>query len=395
MSLRNIAQNEVQELQVPQNTDIERRHSSSNPSSIELTEQTSTFHINKLYQGEKKKRSSLESALQSIEQNVVVPRHPSESGRRRMDKKQRFACYNKIFQCGGILLLLAAILIAMSFSRVNYYEFAFKQRKSTGTVFKATKEDVFKSGRYMLGPDFQFVTYPSTIVNDFLDDVEAWTKVITGVHAGVAVTLDIGFQYRLIPDELPELYSKVGLSFKQLVRNLAIRTLKTNATLYTADEFIMNRRYVEQMFFDALNVDLRMKANVQLDKLQMREVRFPQNFMDRKQASAIQKLKNDEENYLKISKVSRTETARQVKYKTNDALEIQENAKAQADLIRKKAKNEAARIIERSRADGLEILAKAINITDEKELLSLDYLFSLMDKGTELYVNFDDVSKIV
>jgi hypothetical protein len=53
-------------------------------------------------------------------------------------------------------LLLIVVLVPLSFSYVEYYEYGLEQRKSTGSVDTSR---VFSRGRYNNGPDYTFLIY--------------------------------------------------------------------------------------------------------------------------------------------------------------------------------------------------------------------------------------------
>ncbi len=53
-------------------------------------------------------------------------------------------------------ILLILILVPLSFSYVDYYDYGLVQRKSTGSV---NTDEVYSNGRYWLGPDRRFVKY--------------------------------------------------------------------------------------------------------------------------------------------------------------------------------------------------------------------------------------------
>ena len=57
---------------------------------------------------------------------------------------------------GFIAVLMILILIPLSFSYLDYYDYGLAQRSSTGAV-DTTK--VYTSGRYFLGPDHRFIKY--------------------------------------------------------------------------------------------------------------------------------------------------------------------------------------------------------------------------------------------
>jgi hypothetical protein len=64
--------------------------------------------------------------------------------------------------CVGVFFLLfIIIIIPISFSYIDYYDYGLQQRKSTGRV---NTDKVYGSGRYFHGPDMRFVKYPGKIL---------------------------------------------------------------------------------------------------------------------------------------------------------------------------------------------------------------------------------------
>ena len=313
-----------------------------------------------------------------------------------MTREERKQAYKKGGCCAISLFIFLIIVCAMSISRMHYNEMGFKRKRTSGTV---DRETVYTSGRYWLGLNGVFVKYPASAVDEMLVDLSAWTRATEGganSDAGTAVLIDISFQYQLIASQLPDLYSKVGTEFQGYIKNVAISTVKNNATLFSSDDFIKSRKVVEGAFRDALAVALEKEANVKLLQVQMRDIEFPSSFMQRKLASSVQELKNQAEEYRKTSRVSRVNTTRLAKAVENDAYEIQEQAIADAGLLTSKAANEAKRLTERSRSDGLKVVTDAVGISTVKQIVSLDYMLNLMDKSPgETYVNFDSITKTV
>lgn len=322
-----------------------------------------------------------------------------------MSKTERKKLYKKASCCFFTALVVFIFVCILSISRLHYYEIGFKRKRTSGIV---DRSKVYTAGRYWLGLNGVFVKYPANAIDEFLVDLSAWTRATVdssssddagidgGINAdaGTAVLIDLGFQYQLIPNKLAELYSKVGTNFEGYVKNIAINTIKNNATLFSSDEFIKSRVIVEKAFKEALSSALEEEANCKLVGLQMRHISFPETFMERKLQASIQELKNQAEEYRKTASISRVETRRQAREKENDAFEIEQTAIAQAELVKQKALNEAKRLKEASRSDGLKLITDNIGVTSTKHVVSLDYMISLMNAApTETYVNFDSIVK--
>merc|ERR1712146_283152 len=95
------------------------------------------------------------------------------------------------------------------------------------------------------------------------------------------------------------------------------------------------------------------------------------------------------------ARLTRAETKRLVQLTKNKGYLTREKAKAEAVFIKEKSLNQAASLKQSARHKGLKLLAKALNITKQKEIISLDYLFSMLNGKSELYIDFDNIVKSV
>ena len=69
------------------------------------------------------------------------------------DRKQT---YTLLFCGATVTVVLLCILLPLSLSGVEYYQYGFAMRRSTGAVSTGR---VYESGLYGLGPDFEFKTF--------------------------------------------------------------------------------------------------------------------------------------------------------------------------------------------------------------------------------------------
>mmetsp|Transcript_23896 Transcript_23896/g.59996 ORF Transcript_23896/g.59996 Transcript_23896/m.59996 type:complete len:374 (+) Transcript_23896:260-1381(+) len=351
-----------------------------------------------------------------------------------MGVKERFEYY-KTCSCPGLTaLLLLIILLPMSFHNVEYHEVAFFKRRSTGTI---DRDYVYTSGRHCIGPDGSFVKFPASDQTVDFKAMSVWTKTerlsdTTAGAAGTAISLDVTFQYRLRPEELSELYSSVALQYEPFVRNLATTAIKNVSTSFTAEEWTKDRRTIQ----DALQagVDTALDAaHADCDTLQLRHIEFPSSFVERMLAAAVQIQTNQAEESLQQSAIIRSTTELGVKRIENDASVVSNTAEAQANLkkiearqrvqtetnlaekytqqatlirsrtdkevadinnqatlvlrtaeaeadkLKALAENDLTQTVDSARSEGLKVVAGALNISSQKEKVSLDYIFKLVD----------------
>jgi cell division septum initiation protein DivIVA len=82
----------------------------------------------------------------------------------------------------------------------------------------------------------------------------------------------------------------------------------------------------------------------------------------------------------------------QVKQVKNEAREISQNATSQSELIRSLAKANATSLVENARSEGLKYLYSELDITDQKQKASCDYLKTLRaQENVHLAVDFQQL----
>lgn len=289
--------------------------------------------------------------------------------------------------CGGVAALVFVVLMSMSFSRLHYYEIGLVQRRSTGTVYRDT---VYSSGNHFLGPDYRFITFPATAQTLEFSELSVWTKS-SEQDAGTAMLLDVSMQYFLVKEELPKLYETVALNYESLIRNLALNTLKNNATQFSADEWVQNRRMIQDTMTRVVNSAIHA-AHARCSLLQLRKVQFPQSFVERRLDAAIQGQRNAEEAYKQTATITRATTSKLSLEIENKALLVERTAEAEAALIEAKAENRKRDFDQRARSEGLFLVTEELEITAQSEVVSLDYQMRLKESDAKMFVDFPFVA---
>lgn len=152
---------------------------------------------------------------------------------------------------GGVLAGLFVILITISFSYLDYDEYGFKRQKSTSRIFT---DHVYKGGRYMMGPDFDFKIYPAAAKTVSLARTTVFSKDT------LEVPLDIHFHYFLRPSQLHILHRKYQLTYHAVIRSTAMDALKGAAVEFTTEQFIKERLKIEKAMSLAVRVRIGGKC---------------------------------------------------------------------------------------------------------------------------------------
>jgi len=307
------------------------------------------------------------------------------------DYKQYVPCTLCILCLVGTFLIL--LLVPLSYSRVHYYELGLIKSRSTGTV---DRNIVYGNGNHLIGPDNYFLIYPATIQSNDLKKLSIWS-LSSNEDAGIFLEIDISFQYKIIKNSLGQLYNKIGINYHNLVTSLAISAIKNEAVKWSADQYLFNRKTIENYMLIEVTKILFEGSDCNVTSLQLRDVIFPVLFYDRKLDSAIQMQKNIAEAYNSSANIIRGETSQIVQYINNRGVQVVRSADSQSVNIKELANTQAKKMLQDVKITGLTMIKKALGITNITHLLSLDYMLQLEQSkdGIDYLINFDKTAKII
>lgn len=106
---------------------------------------------------------------------------------------------------------------------------------------------------------------------------------------GLEVELEISFQYSLKGDMLYNMYMDYEVNFKRIIMSMALDTLTSSASNYTAYDFFMNRAKIGSDMQFELNISLGARAYANVEFFQLRNVDLPDGFEEAIQYSEVRK----------------------------------------------------------------------------------------------------------
>ena len=213
-------------------------------------------------------------------------------------------CYEQrkcVCGCCGCLFLAFIIILSISFGTISPTEYGMRKNTITGQVDLGRTYD---SGRYFLGPFAEFRKFPACYVTlsfgndtyssrnkDGRDDrpiIPARTGADSSNEGsssgGQPVDLSVSFQYQLVRDEIPQMYTLFGGDLE--TRNkyedqylvYAQQAITNVAQMFTPSAFWIDRKSVERAMFVAVNRSLYTRGHAILNELQLRAVGFKNNY---------------------------------------------------------------------------------------------------------------------
>ncbi|XP_070570766.1 uncharacterized protein [Ptychodera flava] len=312
----------------------------------------------------------------------------------------------------GVVVLVIGIVVPLSFSGVQYYEYGFPRRSTTGNVYT---DKVYSSGLYAIGPDKKFKVFPATAHVERYDAISIFTS------DKLEVDITFSLQYFLRPEDLKLLHDKHDLQYQPVLRASAVDALKGRAPDFSTDDYITSRSEVEGELFEAIRDRLGgscCRKNCQdsvegcvpncvaydtcteeqkgyfadLRYFQLLSVSIASEVISNNLLALTQLEDAAGELYTQDAQVTRKNTERLVRDINNEAAELTQNATAISALIVAKAEAEAKAIIENAHNEGLSNMYTQLGISNDDHRGSFNYLRTLRDKeNIQISVDFDSL----
>lgn len=291
----------------------------------------------------------------------------------------------KLIACGCCCAcLLLIILLPMSFSYVEYYEYGLVQRLSTGAV---DTEEVYSSGRYIVGPDKHFIKYQADAHLESLENLGVFSKSTSNESIGLEFSLDVDFTYFLIEDEIGDVHREQASKYPSVISSRTKEAIKNSAAKgVTFTEFFQERKKVEALFREAVQArwDTPPYLHARLDQFHLGRIRIPQTVATKQLEARVQNERNDREQFFQQAQIERELTKVEVNRVNLETIKALRTAEAQSSLIRKKAFAEAQLIREQAGINGTQRLLEAVGITTQEHKTAFTYIRSLRDRQNNL-----------
>lgn len=294
----------------------------------------------------------------------------------RQGQKQCFWCL--IFTC----LLTFIIVISISFSYVEYNEYAFRRQKSGNKVYT---NKLYDNGRYMFGPDYDLILFPRDYQRVNLDDLAVSDS------KGKSFLMDVSFYYRVQKTNLTKLYNKFGTSFESTVKSKAQSTIKNTAPLYTIEDFLNNRSDITTILNTNVTDELAtIWIELEDSKLQLKRITLEDTTVEKYLDDAIITQTEAQALYEQNATAIRAETTRQVEEINTDATTLTSEATAEYDRIIAVAEADADLLTSKARGEGIALVLSNLNITDAALRKTFIKLMAILDSPDVKLIDMDN-----
>ena len=289
-------------------------------------------------------------------------------------------CQKKIIVCIAILgLLLTVILIPLSISHVDYYEYGLNQFRVTGSV---DTTHVYAYGRYTIGPSHKFVKYQADAQYVEFSELSVFSAGGSNISIGLEFLVDIVFTFLVKQDEVGQLHIDLASSYGDVALSRAKEAIKNEAIYITFTEYFQDRKVVEERFRKAVQSrwDSPPSMHCLVDQFHLGRIRIPDSVASKQLESVIQNERNSEEQYAQQAQVEREKTNVEVNAIILEMNKTLRTAQAQASFVTSKAQSEATRILAQAEVNGTALLFDAADIHNQADMMSYSYIRALRNR---------------
>lgn len=255
---------------------------------------------------------------------------------------------------GTVLLIVFLATLIPSFKYVEYNEYGLLQHK----FGEVELTPVYKQGRYIKSPIYRMVTLPS--VYQLID-----IKSAVFSNLGLEFDIHIVVYYRLPEETLGEIYHQFSTNYGNRIENIVKTIVKDTATEYNVDDYVKNRRKIQEKFSREVHRQLTSSIKIDIPSLFFRllDIDFPQTVVSSSLTSAIE-LQNNQIQFYKqqvaIIEADTNNLVAAILIQTNMTLSY---ANIQAKQIIANSISQADGIVAAARGQGISYTLHVLNIT--------------------------------
>jgi regulator of protease activity HflC (stomatin/prohibitin superfamily) len=250
---------------------------------------------------------------------------------------------------------------------------------STGSV---NYESVYGRGRYLLGPDRQFIKYRADSHHVILNNFSVFSSGVGNESIGLLFVIEVDFTYLLIKDRVGSLHKELSASYDSIITNRAKGAIKNEAASVNTTDYFQARQSVESRFRKAIEANWNGTEPLpcRLDQFHLGRINITDSVAVKQLQTRMQNERNEMEASIQKAAIERERTTVEINSIALQTEKLLRTANAEASLLHSRAQAEAAQFVQEAHANGTMNLFRATEFTDQEHMAAFIYIRTLMNR---------------
>ena len=283
---------------------------------------------------------------------------------------------------GITVLVLLVILVGTmltGFEKVNTNKYGLDRSVFTG---KVNTDRVYEAGMHYIGVGHEFIEFP--IAQQTIKYYTSEDNSVTGrTQDGLAISLDISFQYQLTKESIIDIYKNHGTDYEGVFWQFARDVIRDVASLYTAIDFFNNRTSIGRAIEESMEAEFFSEFfEILVPAFQLLQIDLPDTFEDALERAEVARREIEIVQLQQQTALIEAETKILEAQAQYNVTLIEAQADADAFLTIINAQAEAVNITLTAERDAYYGLAQALNMTTT-ELLTYMWIQALTQIGDD------------
>lgn len=135
----------------------------------------------------------------------------------------------------GLGLVMLGVFLWFSLDSLEYNRVGLNY----SSYFKSIENKTYSAGYHFIGLGHDFIPYDMTIATMEFSKSKGATlpPIVCRTKDGLTLGLELSFQYRILPNDIYQIYTTFGDELKSIILRYTIDSVSDTSTLYSSLEF--------------------------------------------------------------------------------------------------------------------------------------------------------------
>lgn len=144
----------------------------------------------------------------------------------------------------GLGVVILSMLLFVSLDSLEYNKVGLNY----SSYFKSIQNKTYTAGYHFIGLGHDFITYDMTLATMEFSKLTGATlpPISCRTKDGLALGLELSFQYRIMPNHIYDIYTTFGDELKNILLRYTIDSISDTSTMFSSLDFFTKRSQITE-----------------------------------------------------------------------------------------------------------------------------------------------------